>query len=187
MAASKIQANDSQPVTGEAIGWNSQITLSPLDSSRPRPDQESQYKRAMAALVGSEINDAALRYSGESPRLWHFRFTMDAIRDVDAVKQSVSVVCRGLTAARIDIADLEFIDAHLARDTDLAAEARLRKLAGDSEAVCIGDPKYIVRDGLRWVARQAYNPDRNMALELSANRMTDVVPAQRLYQTAGTD
>ncbi len=186
MAMPKTHPRELEQPVGEAIAWNSQITLSPLDSTQPSPDQESSYKRTMALMVGSDISDAALRYSGESPRLWHFRFTMDAVRDVDAIKRSVSIVCRGLAEAQIDIADLEFIEAHLARETDLETEAGLRKVSGDNAPVCIGDPKYTVRHALRWAARQAFNPDHDMALMLSANRMTDLAPAQTLYQPVTT-
>jgi hypothetical protein len=154
---------DPQIWAGESQLWASYIVLSPLDMTSPTAQQRTDYEGYAMNPEQDDIIAAKLAVSGETYARWGFSFDLKADTGIAAIQRSVSVVTRGLEKSAIEIADLEFVGAHLVSHKSLLLKNKI--LSNDID---VTNETFNTTDALRRHAHNRFYAIRNRAAAIAA-------------------
>jgi len=155
-------------LTDGLLPWNTQITLSRLDSSRLTLTQAETYKAMMKQMRGPTIGGFSLKYSGIRRRLWHFGLELGAPDEITAVRSSMKIAMNNLEIVGVNLEDVEFMGLHSASDDKIERATDAIRAAGFYEQVTIGDNMFIASDSMRYAARSIFNGTHEVAEEMAA-------------------
>jgi hypothetical protein len=147
--------------------WASHIILSPLDMTAPSNQQLADYEGYATAYDTDGVLAVRLKVSGEAYTNWGFSFELNAESGISVMRQSVLVMTNSLEQAGVEIADLEFVGAHLSTFKALRLETKNRAALGIDQTVSITDETFKATDALRRHAHDSFYVTRNRAAAIA--------------------